>query len=152
MPIRPYLQYKICGICPLIWLLPLLLSEQAEKVNVVPSGHFTLFIPPSPFKVFGPWFFSRRVYFTPSCKQNKKRNVYCVTFIHTCESSMNEICHLPIFIRIKIFVLCASRKILRVSNVQYRLLLQFSEQCIVDRCGCPFSFGHCVVCPMIYSF
>ena len=82
----------------------------------MPSGHFTLFIPPSPFKVFGPWFFSRMIYFTPFCKQNKKRNVYCVTFIHTCESSMNEICHLPIFIRIKIFVLCASRKILRAST------------------------------------
>jgi hypothetical protein len=24
--------------------------------------------------------------------------------------------------------------------------------CFVDRCNCPFSFGHCVVCPSIYVF
>ena len=51
-----------------MWFVPLKLSKQAEKLNVVPSGPLTERTPPSPLCVFPPWFRSRKVYRVFSCK------------------------------------------------------------------------------------
>lgn len=60
----------MCGICPLVCVVPLKLSEQVEKVKVDPSGPLTVFKPPSPLLVLPPWFRNRKAYFTFSYKQN----------------------------------------------------------------------------------
>jgi hypothetical protein len=42
------LKYRTCGIWPRVGFVPLKLSEHDVKVNVVPSGPFTVDVPPSP--------------------------------------------------------------------------------------------------------
>lgn len=65
-----------------MWLVPLLLREQAVKVKVVPSGHLTLLIPPSPLNVLcNPWLRSRSAYLTPSYCRQKLIHNWCIKVI-----------------------------------------------------------------------
>lgn len=79
----------ICGNCPRIWLVPLLLSEHEVKVKVVPSGHFTLLRPPSPFRVRGPWFLKRTAYFIPSWKIQRKKTRFVISQIYYPQGRSN---------------------------------------------------------------